>query len=600
MAVFVATLAVIHLSFGGFFYNAEQVIGDDYSYFLPLLLEGEYWRTVNGWFSIPWFSPAQCAGTPAFPNPQNMMFSLPQWLTAWFDPLLSVYLTFLGMAALGFWGFYWFCRRILKLGVPASLFGAVAFALNGLFIERMLVGHFTYQVFMLIPWMAGLLLGKSDDRATSAGRVLLAGALWAYMLFAGALAVMPLVVLSLLLLGLWVGALQGAWRGFLVRFGLAGMVALGLAASKVSAMLAYLFHFPRDYYPLPGFTNIGDLLASLFRLLFFEVSGGELSQLLGNAPRSFSTHDFAVGITVVPLILLLAASAVWVYRKGLSKERSAGVITARKALSWLPLSLVALLPIAVNLYHPGWYSVLKATPFIKNSSNLFSWFGAYITLVLALAACAVQRLHRNELIQYLVAVLAISGIFLINAQADWSEYEHQRFPVGDILNAYTKLKSSGEVPAITRAAAYVDGGGRPRPILQGNTFFVFGASQILCYEPIFGYRQERFPFGPIRMGPVEEALGGGVLNFKNPACFVYPTQNNCRPGDHFRTDERDKLRQFVQYRPFPFEVPYWQRLANGLSVASIGALLLFGAWRLLARLRAGPLARRRSAKGNLP
>ncbi len=117
-----------------------------------------------------------------------------------------------------------------------------------------------------------------------------------------------------------------------------------------------------------------------------------------------------------------------------------------------------------------------------------------------------------------------------------------------------------------------------------NQSLISGATNAKCYAPMFGHRLEEYPYGPLREGPTLEARGG-LLNIKNPACMVYPEANQCRPGDQFTEDRIDEARNFINYRAFRFEMPWWQKAANGISLLSLIAVLGGIALIALARLR---------------
>jgi hypothetical protein len=73
--------------------------------------------------------------------------------------------------------------------------------------------------------------------------------------------------------------------------------------------------------------------------------------------------------------------------------------------------------------------------------------------------------------------------------------------------------------------------------------------------------------------------------FKNPACFVFPAENACRPGDHFAVGERERLTRLLAYRPIAFSASALQQAALGISGAAwlLGMLVLLTAGLLAAR-----------------
>jgi hypothetical protein len=67
----------------------------------------------------------------------------------------------------------------------------------------------------------------------------------------------------------------------------------------------------------------------------------------------------------------------------------------------------------------------------------------------------------------------------------------------------------------------------------------------------------------------------GRLNLLNPACFAFPEANHCHPGDRFSATERENAERFVRYRPFPFERPTSQRLADLVNLSALSGLVVF-------------------------
>jgi hypothetical protein len=73
-------------------------------------------------------------------------------------------------------------------------------------------------------------------------------------------------------------------------------------------------------------------------------------------------------------------------------------------------------------------------------------------------------------------------------------------------------------------------------------------------------------------------LRDGAFNLNDPACYLFPETNACVPGEPFREARREDAEAFASYRPFPFEMPTGQRIANalsGLALVSV-ALILAG------------------------
>ena len=60
----------------------------------------------------------------------------------------------------------------------------------------------------------------------------------------------------------------------------------------------------------------------------------------------------------------------------------------------------------------------------------------------------------------------------------------------------------------------------------------------------------------------------------NPSCFLFPEENNCLPGDTFKTSEKEKLIKFANYKKFKFKQNKIQIVSNYISIFTfIGCLL---------------------------
>ena len=266
-------LILIHyLIFSSFLPNHQGRLGHDYAFFLPALLDGFYWYQSNGLLSVPWFTPSFCGGIPFYPHPANPYFFVPQFLTFLFDPLTSIKLTLFIFASLGFWGFYLLSRKILSLNIPVSLLTSALFLFNGFFSHRLLIGHLEFHPIMLIPFCAFYILnptkGMKYGQMKRLFNTAIAGVIIAYILFSGMGQLILPILLSIILMCLMSAYFSPgivALKSIFFNFFLSCIIALGLSASKIVATLSFLNNFPRSDYPLPGFSNLYDLVSILFQ-----------------------------------------------------------------------------------------------------------------------------------------------------------------------------------------------------------------------------------------------------------------------------------------------------------------------------------------------
>ena len=557
----VAAVAVHYAFFASFLPNPGGTLGADYGYFLPHLLDGELWRQRNGWLAIPWFTPSFCGGLPKFPNPQSLTFSVPQLLTGLSDPLTAVRGTLLLFGAAGWWGFYLLQRRLFRFARPVAVLGATLFLFNTLFSGRMMVGHLTFHAFMLVPWLPLWLLEKAWSPARLLGAALVLAYLASHAIAHVLFQALAITVLVALLQGAFAPRAP-AWPGFFVRLAGAGAIAMAIAAAKLAAMAAHLEVLPRTLYPLPGVGSLADLFQLAFVSVFLTPYDALLQRAVVNSEWALLRQEFEFGVGPVPLYLLGAALVL----EGGQILASVRALPAARVRCLAAAGLLLLLPLATNLYQPGWNAFLKSLPVVENSSSLFRWWQLYVPAAALLAALVLQR--TRALAPYRPAAAGLGAVLAVGlvVSGDYRYYRAQPYDPTIVLEAFEDYREG-------RKAEIHSVGVAQDPLSAGrNETLAYGVSQLACYETLFGFRMENFPLGTLRPGSVFQARSDG-LNLKDPSCYVFPEANGCAPGDPFPASRRDDVEAFVGYRPFPFQLPARQRAANatsGLALVAVG------------------------------
>lgn len=571
-ALFVLLLLAYHGIFRNYFPLPSGYIGHDYAFALPELLDGYLWFRNNGFITPPWFTPSFCAGQPYFADPQSIFYSVPQFLAFVVDPLRAIYLSVLLFAGIGFWGMYVLCRRSFVLSVWAALAASTVFMFNGFYAHRMIVGHVGYQPFMLVPWVAWLLIGDGQsNRFKTALSVLIAGLLIAYWLQAGLTTLMVPSGIAVLALGCMATLREPSGFNRLILRGIsAAAIALCISASKLAASLALMSHFPRDYYPLPGISNLGGLLEFIFQALFYssEHAYKNVTPLWRNMQWSAMPHELAYGVTLVPLFVLLLGSLIYLrgkvpVRDGATSERIQFHILAL-------LTGIVLLPMALLFYSPEWNAFLKRIPLIGSTTSPFRWLIIYVPIIAVL--CGMVADVRSGFSK-MAAVVCLVGIPFLNAVESRGFYQNQSYDPSPILKYDQAVRSGRLHPEINTIGVALSPSGAPT---ADNTLFTQGVSPLICYNPLFGYRLEKYSTGSLHVGNVLDQAGAEHLNFRNPACLVFPRQNHCVPWEGFRAADAERLENFVHYQPFNFARGIPQKLADFITEASLvsSALLL--------------------------
>lgn len=580
-------LVFFELVFGNFF-SAEGTIGHDYALALPTLLDSFYWYLNNGSFSPPWFTPGFCAGIPAFSDPQSGYFSVFQILTFLTDPLRAVHISILLYAGLGYIGMHLYARQTLRLSMASSSLAAGFWMLNGFYSHRMIVGHLGFIGVALIPLLAWLLIGKRSRMAVQMLATTCAGLLiatWVHsglgsLLIPSALAVWGLIAIALL---------RGRtdWRGIYLRSLCAALLAAGLAASKLNAAFSTMAQFPRTQYPFPGFASVADLLVSTSSTILLP---SELAQQIAgpNLVNGFiyiGAHEWAFTLTPLPVVLILAGYAVWLYRR-VRQSQSVPSPTIRGArwLNGLILVGVLLTPLAIQFYSPEWNALLKQIPIIKSSVNPWRWMIIWLPLLCVGTGISVDFLFQSNSgrIKAMLMALAFLGFWIGLEPRGY--YEHQGYDPKPVVNAYYEAREVSFSPRIDAIGHIQDKDGNILTPANRNDLVINRISQAFCYNPLFGYGLEKLDLKSIGPGPVMEETNG-LLNIINPACYTFPSENGCKPGDAFKAADRPAAEDFVNYRHWNFRRSERQRIADavsGLSIVIVLTLLIGGALSLAA------------------
>jgi len=563
--------------FRPFFPLVQGTIGHDYSLALPSLMDGNFWFRNNG-LSPPWFTPAFCAGEPFFADPQSSYYSLPQFLSFMVSPLTAAYWTLLISAASMFWGSFLLMRRVFESSVTVAILVGGLLMFNGFLPHRLLVGHLGYHGFALVPWITLLLLMPVRRPAGNLAAAIGVGLLLAYWVHSGFGTLMLAGGLAVLLVALLHALNGGLLAGFFTRCVLAGVIALGLSAAKLWASFSFLANFQRTNYLLPGAPSIHDAFSMIAGALFlpsqwaYEFGNPKLVNVQwGLAPHEWAFNFSAVaGLLTLGLIVVLVRRGTW--RVPLSP---------RKVLLWVLLMLGLIWPVAFNVYHPAWNAFLKTVPILNSASSAVRWVIVYIPVIAVGVGLMLERARWGNAGIFAAGICLLATV-LQTAVEPRGFYLSQNYDARPIAIADHQLRADKLTPRIealgTSAEIQVNGN---HIRLGGNDTFIAGVSQVFCYNPIFGYRLEKFSAEGLKQGSVFEEHDG-FLNLKNPACYVFPKENNCRPGDRFRADQLAQAIHFVEYRPYIFQMSPGQLAAN---LVTQGTLVLIGVAGLAVILR---------------
>ena len=558
MISFVILLTYCFIFIEPFFPNINGNLGHDYEIWFPRMLAGDYYFYTNGLSVVPWFTPSFCGGTLLYSNPQYLFYSIPQFLSFYLNPILSIKLTIILFSSFGYFGFYIVLRNLFNMSKGASIFGAVLFLFNGFFTYRMIIGHLSFHSFMLMPLISYYLftptLNKNYYSDLALG--LLAALLMSYVVYSGGVHLLIPICLCILTILLLTRIITKAFILPFQRILLFSIATLSITASKISASFATLSNLPRDYYPLPGIDNIFYSVWTPMRSIFFNAyTSIDTNKIFMNSMWTIDKHEMEYSLTFIPFILIIYGFCLLIKNKP--------KINRLKQTFIVILFILSLIPILINFYNPYWNGLLKQIPIIKNSVMLVRWYVLYIPIVIILSSRVIDKIENKKYILPVLILLIIS----IKIFEDKNYYHNQNYSPEAVMYSHSKLIQTKNVPTINGITSRdVITTNEGKSLFSGDSMMSEGLSRINCNESLFGYRHEDFKKKSLLQSEKSVFnLINGEFNMKNPACYIFPKENYCEMGDHFKEEQINELKQFTEYKGFDFKKPMSQKVFNWLS-----------------------------------
>jgi len=538
--------------------NVSAVLGHDYFFTLPRLLTGN-WHFAQQGIRPFLYTPQLCGGLPIYANPQDMFYSLPQFLSFMMDPwraiLLSVGLTM----AVGYIGWYRVGKDILRVSLSWSHVLALVMIANGYYFMHMLVGHIVFHTIPLIGWGLWILL----DRRTDTHKQLLLRASWfaallAIMLYSGGYFVIVLL-LGTVLVSIPFDLLLSTnlrERSFVLGLRLAASATVGLCLclSKLIAVTSYMRFFPRET-PFDRFPEGASTLGFFAKSLWAIPQGSPLFESV-DMPDWGTVHEYSRFTSPVVLIgLLCGVFLLWKHRKIIKDRPIRNLILF--CISTFLYFFIAQLTRGYGLL----VTPLETVPFFVSWHVMLRFMYIPIVLLSAVAVLAIARVTRNSNRAALVAMC----ITIISAG----------FAYGPMLLSrdfgftvpYTQIReniqSSHYRTLFTESVMSIPGVSDTHGIFNGST-------ATPCYESVY-WGSGGVQLDPLFIGTVDGVFEG-QFNMFNPACLVYPEANNCIPGDRIAIEDHANLVAFQHGQKTTWKVSGLQKI--GTIVSSITLVMM--------------------------
>ena len=595
--VFASSIAAFELVWAAPFYRDLNHVGHDFSYTALTLLEGKYWLDSNGLiaglFNPPWFTPAWCAGAAFYADPQASFYSPMQAFALFADPIFATHLSALLFAAIGFWGSYFLARNILLWEATGSVVFAVLGIANAWMPMRSAVGEPAFQPLYLWTILVAALCwptARKDWRDSLWPAITVCLCLTAWLQFAFAGMMVP-SFLGALLFSLLLVLLHRAHFGLLLGRAIAGgVLAILLNASKLYESASLMRQFPRSFYELPGFKNLGDVFLSIAYSLLqpsewtAEFAARKLTSVTFTAlPHEWAMH-FGLGAFAVAIVSGLALVFV-------RRTNDFPIRPTRWEVKWIAIIcmvLICSMPLVLLWDQGSARALFKQIPILNSATWPMRWIVVYLPIAQWLVALPTIVLLSRCSRQAGIALTGVAALViwlgpLTEPVSYYLEPRIQAYDPKPVIRAFHQSRYQAAVPI--REVAVPP---RAELGLSRNDSMLTGASQGLCYNPIYGYRLEAFPqIDRLRAGDVLQSDARGQSLIFNPACLVHPSANQCVPGDGFQLSSPKQLQmaqQFLDRKPFDWGRPLLGRILSVLSQCCFWILLAMVGLRLWGTL----------------
>jgi hypothetical protein len=552
--ILITIFAVHQIIFLKFFPNTQGLLGGDYEAFLPYFIFGKIWFK-NNLLTIPWFTPSFCCGTPFYADPQTMFYSIQQIFFILFEPIFALKLMFTYFSFIAYLGMFFLLKRSFNFSKYASLLGSTIFIFNGFFIYRAIVGHVAYLNFILIPFYCFFLFESitNKNKYLKSISLSISALIFASFFYSGSGPIMPLI-LSVIVVVVFFFYLKTCSLNIIKSFFLSIFLGLFISSSKISASLFFLDNFKRQNPPLI-FTNIVDYLFVVFNSLFIFPDIKLFNQ---TASSTLGIHEIEYGVTIVPLIALFIFFFI---KKNYAFFKDLKILFL--------VSFIIILPIIFNTNIFFLQKIIAKVPILNSTWVQIRWSAFYIIPLIFLTVFILDSfkyLKRTKIYIFLLIIIFQNIVY------NKLYYHNQFYDPKNMINFSENINISGINEKINYDIRGIGFLKTNEKIYRGirNDLFSMNLSSVYCYQPMFGYSLENFPFekltvnkevdfnnglsvtiGDLKLAP-KDNKNNNVINFLNPSCFLFPKENNCNPGDLFNAQDNDNFKNFINYKPIKF------------------------------------------------
>jgi hypothetical protein len=554
------------------------MVGNDYAGFTARLLDSHLYYKANG-FGIEWYTPNFGGGLPAYPNPMQMQFTLPQLVTWFINPYPAILVSMAIYVAIGFLVTYLFLTKVMGFQSLSAILGADFFLVNGFLIERVVAGHVNLLTFpmIIIPvfailhprlpgWIAGILIS-----ITGAALVYSGGVYIAIIGLFSALTIFPLIF--------FLKPDLISWRKIIPKLAWGGILTFLLCGSKLYATMEYMRFFSRevsDHYPTNWLTGLGGMILQLIGTMNFtpilgllhKTSASYTVRLMNWTKTPYGFWELDSSITPGLLILLVIGALLVIFRKPQIETRK---VIIKKIIAGIALLFFISLVTEFSMAKGFLYELFRQLPILKSLHADIRFTSSFI-LPLAIVGAKVFDVLTGKWKspwKTFAAFIFIGGISLASMWSYFSmplNVQTRYFDITSIDKTY-ELSSEGNIFPVTQIV----------PDMNDYEVFILGSSNTNHHSDAL-FRDDNLLLTPlVHEGSVFD-VQDGYYNMTDPSSLVFPEVNGNTLFERIPVSDYWKLIDFINRRPSDWKIPLTQIMLNwaaGLTLLIETCAILF-------------------------
>lgn len=547
--------------------RSYPMIGHDNRLFMPYMIDSYLHQKING-LTIQWYTPSFAGGRPVYPNPQDLQFSLPQFLIGIVNPWIANLSSIMIYVIIGFIATYYFLKKLLGLHSLASILGAIFFTANGFYFNHMAAGHVTFQAFPLFAvimiiithprlpgWLGGLLLSLVLTILVYSGIHDIS-----FFILTGLICLPTLYLIKPSLLNgkrLLVIALWGGILTFL------------LCGSKIWAAYSFMRFFPRlaqDQYSTNWLTGpvgmifqlIGTMtMAPVYALIERNTSSFVLD-LIQKTGSPYRFWELDMSLSPALLLLMGGEAIAFLFRRPKIKTP----IVKKHLAAEICLIIAVWLVIEFTLAKGLIYSRIQDFPILESLRVNVRYTCAFIFPLAMVGAVIFNKWIMNwksqtKIWMFFILLNSIAIASLLSYRWILPKYQELSCDVRPILATYEQIRYEGETFPIENVIPDAN----PWDVFQENATSLIDPYNTFL-KSLSGYREA------LHEGSVYD-VNDGYYNIINPTGYVFPEVNNSMLFERISVAEEDKFLDFINRRQPKWKLPVIQQILDWSSLITL-------------------------------